>query len=313
MRPSRVDGGREVTVAGMRPVADRLVEVLLVAADGARLPRWAPGAHVDLVLPTGLTRPYSLAGDPGDGSSWRLLVARSADGDGAGAYVHDVLRPGHALRARGPRHLFPLGGASRYLFVSSGAGIAPLLPMARLVRGARVYPWSLLHVDRSSRETALRDEVAGLGPDARAVAGHAPWLRAVAAALPGTAVYACGSSRFVDAVAEAAGSDVDLHRQRFDAPSRQTGAGRPYEVVLARRNERIRVEAGANLLTSLHAAGVEVAVSCGAGICGACVVGVIEGGVEHRDSILTDAERGAGRRIVTCVSAAAGARLVLDL
>ena len=308
-----VDRGRQVTVAGIRPMADRLVEVLLVAADGTHLPRWTPGAHVDLVLPTGLARPYSLAGDPGDDRSWRLLVARSADEDGAGAYVHDVLRPGHALRVRGPRHLFPLGGAPRYLFVSSGAGVAPLLPMARLVRSARVYPWSLLHVDRSSRETALRDEVAGLGPDARTVADRAPLLRAVSAAQPGTAVYACGSSRFVDAVAEAAGPDVEVHRQRFDAPSRGTGTGRPYEVVLARRGERIRVEAGANLLTALHGAGADVAVSCGAGICGACLVSVVEGAVEHRDSILTDGERGAGRRIVTCVSTAAGARLVLDL
>ncbi|QNG38773.1 oxidoreductase [Geodermatophilaceae bacterium NBWT11] len=313
MTPAPADRGRTVTVSAVRPVADRLVEVLLVAGDGTPLPRWTPGAHVDLVLPTGLTRPYSLAGDPGDGRSWRLLVARSADQDGAGAYVHDVLRPGHVLRVRGPRQLFAVGGAPRYLFASAGAGIAPLLPMARLVRSARVYPWSLVHVDRSGPGTPLGQEVADLGPAARTVADRASLLEVVAAAQPGTSVYACGSSRLVQAVAEAAAPGVQVHVQRFDAPTRTTGADRAYEVVLARRGERMQVAAGTNLLTTLHAAGAEVAVSCGVGICGACVVGIVEGAVEHRDSVLTGQERAAGRLIVTCVSTAAEARLVLDL
>jgi ferredoxin-NADP reductase len=309
MTSPRTDRGREVAVAGVRPVADRIVEVLLEPADGGRLPRWAPGAHVDLVLPTGLARPYSLAGDPGDTRRWRLLVARSGPG-GAAEYIHDMLRPGVAVWVRGPRHLFPLGGSSRYLFLASGAGIAPLLPMARMVRAARVYPWSLVHVDDSRENGSLRAEIEGLGPTARTVPDHAT---ALADLPPGTGVYAAGSSRFVDAVAAAAGPDVEVHRQRFDAPARASGTERPYEVVLARRGERIRVEAGANLLRSLQEAGADIPISCGAGICGACVVPVVEGAVEHRDSILTTAERSAGRRIVTCVSTAAADRLVLDL
>ena len=203
MTSAAVDRGRAVVVDRIRPVADRLVEVLLVAADGARLPRWAPGAHVDLVLPTGLARPYSLAGDPGDDRSWRLLVARSTDGDGAGAYVHDVLRPGDAVRVRGPRHLFPLGGAPRYLFVSSGAGIAPRYPWPDWYAAPASTPgpcctWTV------PAGNALRDEVAGLGAG-RPGSGRAPLLQAVSSASPGTAVYACGSSRFVDAVAEPPG------------------------------------------------------------------------------------------------------------
>jgi ferredoxin-NADP reductase len=311
MTPDPGDRGRECTVTGVRPVADRIVEVRLEAADGGRLPRWTPGAHVDLVLPTGLTRPYSLAGDPTE-RSWRLLVARSP-GAGASAHVHDALRAGDAVRVRGPRHLFLLGGGSRYLFLCSGAGIAPLLPMARMVRAARVYPWSLVHVDTSSRLLSLRAEVEGLGPTASVAPTHAGGLAALESLPRGTAVYAAGSSRFVDAVAESADPDVEVHRQRFDAPPPAAGAGRPYDVVLARRSESIRVEAGANLLSSLREAGADVPVSCGAGICGACVVPVLEGAVEHRDSVLTAAERRAGGRIVSCVSRAAGGRLVLDL
>jgi ferredoxin-NADP reductase len=310
--PAPGASGRDMTVAGIRRVADRLVEVLLQPADGAPLPRWAPGAHVDLVLATGLTRPYSLAGDPDDVRSWRLLVAHGSPA-GASAYVHERLCPGDAVRVRGPRHLFALGGGSRFLFLASGAGIAPLLPMARLVRSARVYPWSLVHVDDSSSHLALHEEVHALGDEARSLTTHAAALREVGALPPGTAVYAAGSSRFVDAVAEVAGPDVDVHRQRFDAPSLSPGVGRPYEVVLARRGERLRVEPGANLLTSLRDAGADVPVSCGGGICGACVLPVLEGAVAHRDSVLSASERSDGRLIVSCVSTAAGDRLVLDL
>ena len=311
MTPVPGDRGRECTVTGVRPVADRITEVRLQAADGGRLPRWAPGAHVDLVVPTGLARPYSLAGDPAE-RSWRLLVARSP-GAGASAHVHDALRAGDTVRVRGPRHRFALGGGGRYLFLCSGAGIAPLLPMARMVRATRVYPWSLVHVDTSSRLLSLRAEVEELGPTASVVPTHAEGLAALEGLPRGTAVYAAGSSRFVDAVAETAGADAAVHRQRFDAPARASGPDRPYEVVLARRGERIRVEPGTDLRTALHDAGADVPVSCGAGICGACVVPVLQGAVEHRDSVLTAGERTAGRRIVTCVSRAAGERLVLDL
>jgi ferredoxin len=182
-----------------------------------------------------------------------------------------------------------------------------------MVGAARVYPWSLVLVDASREHSSLRDEVARLGPAAQTVTTHAAALAVLADLRPGTAVYAAGSSRFVDAVAESADPDVEVHRQRFDAPPPAAGAGRPYDVVLARRSESIRVEAGANLLSSLREAGADVPVSCGAGICGACVVPVLEGAVEHRDSVLTAAERRAGGRIVSCVSRAAGGRLVLDL
>lgn len=313
MTPAGANAGREAAVTAVRPVGDRIVEVLLAPTDG-RFPRWAPGAHVDLVLPDGLVRPYSLAGDPHDDRSWRLLVARSgAAGSSSSAYVHDVLRAGDLVRVRAPRNLFPLEGSSRYLFLAAGAGIAPLLPMVRRVRDARLYPWALLHVDRSQVHTSLRAEVEDLGTGARTVSGHSPVRTALTGAPPGTAVYACGSSRFVDAVAEVARPRLRVHRERFDAPSRATGTDRPFELVLTRRGERIRVEAGTPIVTALHRAGVDVPVSCGAGICGACVLDVAGGTVEHRDSLLSPQERAAGRRVVTCVSQAAGPVLALDV
>lgn len=281
------------------------VEVRLAAADGAALPRWAPGAHVDLVLPGGLVRPYSLCGDPRDTATWRLLVRRAGR---ASAYVHDQLQVGDVVHARGPRDRFVLGAAARYLFVASGAGIAPLLPMARWVAAARIYPWQLLHLDGG--RSLLADEVQTLGTTADDFALVAD---AVLAAPDGTAVYACGSARFVDAVADLAGQKLDLHRQQFDRPEPVPGGTPACELVLARRGDTIPVPAGTSLLDALLDAGVPVPVACGVGICGACIVPLLEGTVRHRDSILTDAERATGRSVVTCVSAADSARLVLDV
>ncbi|GAA3388971.1 PDR/VanB family oxidoreductase [Cryptosporangium minutisporangium] len=295
--------GRPLVVDSRRPADAVTVEIRLTAADGGALPRWAPGAHIDLVLPSGLVRPYSLCGDPHDTTSWRLLVRRAGD---ASAYVHDRLQVGDVVHARGPRDRFPLVAAARYLFLAGGAGIAPLLPMVRWVAAARIYPWQLLHLDRDA--SLLADETLGT-----TVGEFGLVADAVRAAADGTAVYACGSARFVDAVAELAGNRLDLHRQQFDRPEPVPGGTPACELVLARRGDTIPVPAGTSLLDALLDAGVPVPVSCGVGICGACIVPLLDGTVRHRDSILTDTERASGRSVVTCVSAADSARLVLDV
>lgn len=301
-------------------MGNRTVELLLTDPVGAPLPRWQPGAHIDLVLADGLIRPYSLAGAPSDTACWRLLVRcpRAEDGRGvdgsASTYVRDVLATGDRVRAHGPHDRFRLEGARAYLFLASGAGIAPVLPMARMVGAARVYPWSLIHVDRGAGPGALPTEVLSLGQRA-AVQEDLDIEAVLAVAEPGTAVYVCGPGRFVTAVEEAARRipHVQVRRQRFDATASQGGTGFPCDVVLARRNEHVHVDAGTAVLTALLDAGVDVPYACGAGICGACAVRVLDGPVDHRDSVLTEQERDAGRVLLTCVSRPAGDRIVLDL
>lgn len=303
-------GSTPAEVASLRPVSDEVVEVLLAPVDGPRLPRWSPGAHVDLVLPTGLTRPYSLAGDPA-APTWRLLVGHGSAG-GSAAYIHNGLRVGDPVTVRGPRHRFSLGGGARYLFLASGTGIAPILPMVRMVRGSRIHPWALVHRDGSPSGSPLALEVAGLGDDVRRVSDLESALDVVRAAQVATCVVVCGSGHFVDAVSEACPPGVYLRRQQFDGEvTGGGGASRPFEVTLARRGETLRVEAGQRLIDVLQEADAAVPISCGAGICGACVVPVVAGEVDHRDSMLTPAER--GERIVTCVSSCRGDQLVLDL
>lgn len=311
---------RDLVVRDKRPVGARTVELLLGDPDGGKLPRWPPGAHIDLLLPRQLIRPYSLAGDPCDTAGWRLLIrcppaADNRDAAGsASAYVRDALAVGDRVRARGPYDRFRLAGAPVYLFLASGAGIAPLLPMARLIQAARVYPWSLAHVDRGPESGALRAEVLSLGPGA-SVHEELDIDATLTAAAPGTAVYVCGPSRFVTAVEEAAQRTphVRVHRQRFDAAAPRDGSGRPCDIVLARRDEHVHVDADTPVLTALLDAGVDVPYACGAGICGACAVRVIDGPIDHRDSVLTRRERDGGAVIITCVSRAAGDGITLDL
>ncbi|PAK26238.1 hypothetical protein CJD44_11595 [Streptomyces sp. alain-838] len=310
---------RDLVVREIRPVGARTVELLLGDPDGAVLPGWPAGAHIDLLLPNGLVRPYSLAGDPRGAVDWRLLIRHPPVGDERTAndsvsmYVRDVLTPGDRVRSRGPYDRFRLTGAGAYLFLASGAGIAPLLPMARLIRAARVYPWRLVHVDREGEAGALRQEVLSLGPHASVTSELD--LGEIFAAPTGAAVYVCGPDRFVSSVEEAAQQMPQLvvHRQRFDATEPGSGGGRPCDLLLARRGERVRVDAGIPVLTALLDAGVQVPYACGAGICGACAVRVIDGEIAHRDSLLTRSERDAGSVMITCVSRPAGDSVVLDL
>ncbi|WP_405181050.1 iron-sulfur cluster-binding domain-containing protein [Nocardia sp. NBC_01377] len=307
----------DLVVLAKRKVADRMVELVLCSPDGTDLPAWPLGAHIDLVLPQSRIRPYSLCGDPADRTRWRVLVRhehfrQNSTEASASRYIHDHLAPGDRIGCRGPHDRFRLVGASSFAFLASGAGIAPLLPMARAIAAARIYPWSLVYMSRDDEEGPLRREVSSLGPRATVVSEY-DLDRTFAAAAPSAAVYVCGGSNLVDRaeVAAAQHPRVSLHRQRFDAPSRTGGAS--CDVLLARRGERIHVPAETSLLTALRANGIDVPFSCGAGICGACVVAVLSGRVEHRDSILTRAERDAGSQVVTCVSRAADHHLTLDL
>jgi ferredoxin-NADP reductase len=305
-------------VLGERSVTDRVVLVRLGAPDGSALPGWSPGGHIDLVLPNGLVRPYSLCGRQDDRREWRILVRREDESRGGSAYVHDRLRPGDLLGYRGPRAWFRLGAARRYLFLAGGVGIAPLIPMARLLTASHL-PWSMGWAGDRNEGAALVAEVPDLaaqimltpaGDEGRAVVE--PLLDGLE---PGTAVYACGSAPFMEAVRRARpeGRDIDLQEQWFGAPAAAGNGDRSVEIELARSGVSFTVPPGISLVTALRRMGVVVPVSCGAGICGACLVPVLDGVPEHRDRVLSGRRRARGDAIITCVSRARSSRLVLDL
>ncbi|MFE7934242.1 PDR/VanB family oxidoreductase [Streptomyces sp. NPDC057456] len=290
-------------VAARRTVAEGVVELRL---EGRELPRWEPGAHLDLVLPSGLVRQYSLCGDPEDTSSYTVATRLVTDGRGGSREVHEQLREGTEVEVRGPRNRFPLVEAPSYVFVAGGIGITPILPMLRaLAAGAE---WRLLHAGRTRASMPFLEEVAALGGQDRVtvVEGRAE-LDALLTDLPeGTAVYCCGPEGLMTAVEERV---PHVRLERFTA--RTVRDGDPFEVELRRTGRVVTVAADSTVLAAVRAELPDTLYSCEQGFCGTCQQRVLAGEVEHRDELLTDAERDDSMLI--CVSRSRGERLVLDM
>ena len=313
-----VEHEQDCVVARRTVVADGVVALELRPAGGGDLPVWAPGAHVDLVLPDHL-RQYSLCGDCADRGLWRIAVLREPDGRGGSAYVHDELGEGDTVRVRGPRNHFALDEAERYLFIAGGIGITPILPMvvAAQARGAR---WELLYGGRRRDSMAFLDELAVHGPAVRPWPQDEQGLLDLDAALgtpsEDTLVYCCGPEPLLAAVEErcAAWAPGSLRLERFAAkapdPDLEDTA---FEVVLDQSGLTLTVEPGVSILDTCMDAGVDVPCSCEEGICGTCETDVLEGLPEHRDSVLSESERSSGEVMMLCVSRARTPRLVLDL
>ena len=152
----------QLLVRSMTAESDGVLSIELVDPQGHELPSWEPGAHLDVQLTAGLSRQYSLSGDPHDRRRYRIAVLREPAGRGGSAYVHDVLRPGHLVGYTGPRNHFRLEPSPAYLFIAGGIGITPILPMVARVEaeGAR---WSLVYGGRTASSMAFTDELAARG------------------------------------------------------------------------------------------------------------------------------------------------------
>jgi ferredoxin-NADP reductase len=273
------------------------------------------------MLPTGVTRQYSLCGPVTDTARWRVAVLREPDGRGGSQWIHDRLVEGGELRVRGPRNNFPLRPAARYLFVGGGIGITPLLPMIAEAEAAGAE-WSLLYGGRTRASMAFLPELEGYGERVTVRPQDQYGLLDLAGFLgdpdPSALVYCCGPAGLIDAVeTHCAGRPVGaLNVERFAAAVRQPAddeAEQPIEVELRASGTTLTVPPGLSVLKAVEQAGVPVLSSCEEGICGSCETPVLEGEVDHRDSLLTDDERAANDTMLICVSRARGRRLVLDL
>ncbi|MGX1672928.1 PDR/VanB family oxidoreductase [Streptomyces sp. NPDC055400] len=301
-------------VARHESVADGVVQLRL---EGQDLPAWEPGAHLDLVLPSGLIRQYSLCGDPEDTSSYTVATRLIEDGRGGSREVHEQLHEGSEVEVRGPRNRFPLtAGAPSYVFVAGGIGITPVLPMLRALE-ARGADWRLLYAGRTRASMPFLEEAEKLGGErgrVRVVAedeeGRPDLAGLLAQAAPDTAVYCCGPEGLMEAVAAALPGHCALHLERF-APHTSADGNGPFEVELRRTGRTVPVPAGTSVLAAVRAEVPSVAYSCEQGFCGTCQQRVLEGEIDHRDELLTDSERDDSMLI--CVSRARGERLVLDL
>ncbi|TDB87791.1 oxidoreductase [Actinomadura sp. 7K534] len=304
----------EVLVEGRVELADGVVGLTLRAVDGGELPSWRPGAHVDVVLGDGLVRQYSLCGDPGDLRTWRLGVLKEGLGS---TVVHERVRPGDKLVVRGPRNNFALEDASGYLFLAGGIGITPILPMVAAADAAGVE-WRLVYGGRRRSAMAFLDVLSAYGRKVEIRPqdefGLLDIEGALAEAGPGTLVYCCGPEPMLAAAEErcAVLAPGSLRTERF-TPKPVTGPSEAFEVELALSGRTLTVEPGLSILETVEKAGVNVLSSCREGTCGTCETPVLEGEPDHRDSVLTEAERADGSFMMICVSRARGPRLVLEL
>ncbi|HZZ05001.1 PDR/VanB family oxidoreductase [Paraburkholderia sp.] len=314
----------DVQITGMRLEAAGVISLELQTPDRSPLPAWTAGSHVDLVLPSGLTRQYSLCGDIDDTLRLRIAVLLVPTGRGGSREVHSGLRLGQTVTIRGPRNAFELQPADSFLFVAGGIGITPILPMIRAVQKANAK-WHLMYGGRSRASMAFIPELQRTG------GGNVEILPAdevglldldsvVARAAAGAQVYSCGPGALLDALtARFAAADLSdsLHIERFGAAPVASGttdskAG-SLRVILARSGATVDVPSDCSVMSALRDAGHCVPSSCEQGICGMCETRVLDGVPDHRDSLLTESERERSDTMMVCVSRARSPTITLDL
>jgi ferredoxin-NADP reductase len=307
-------------VAGIRAEATHIRSYRLVGANGARLPTFTPGAHIDVFLKSGLVRQYSLINDPASGEEYLIAVKRDADGRGGSRELHDTVNDGDILTISAPRNMFEIAyDAPAHIFIAGGIGITPILSMVRTLarRGAtwclhycvhdepgaaflpllRQGPYARhLTVHVSSGDSANRLDVQSLVGKIGTSAAH---------------LYCCGPSGLMASVNEACAEwpAGRLHSESFGIVPQ--AENRPFEIEIADIGKTIVVSSQDSILDAMRRAGLQVPFLCRQGVCGTCVVDVLDGVPLHRDTVLFDNERST--KIVTCCSRSASRRLKLRL
>jgi ferredoxin-NADP reductase len=320
-KPAYREVEAELAVVAREQVAEGVVVVRLAAADGADLPEWSAGAHIDLVFDNGLTRQYSLCGSTAVRSEWVIGVLLDPQSRGGSKFVHQQLHEGATVMVRGPRNHFALAGAERYQFIAGGIGITPIRTMidAAQARGAE---WNLLYGGRTRASMAFVDE---LGEYADRVTVHPadehgllPLAELLGEPRAGTLVYCCGPEPLLNAVEDACRRwpEGSLQIERFAAKAVSEpppGALETFDVECRRSGVTVTVPGEQSIYEALEAAGIDVLGSCMEGVCGTCECEVLSGEPDHRDSVLSDADRARNDAIMICVSRARSERLVLDI
>lgn len=303
--------------------AQAVAVITLMAANGAPLPAYTAGAHIDVHLPGGLVRQYSLCGDPRERSNYRLAVLKDPASRG-GSIAVQTLTEGATLSIGEPRNHFPLApDAAYHVLCGGGIGITPMITMAWELHAAG-KPFELHYSARSRSQAALLGELASVPWASKATlyfddeGTKLDPVAALEAAPAGRHIYVCGPTGFMDWVmyrARAAGlTSHEIHREYFSAPAHEvTTPDAAFEVVAKKSGRSVKVEAGQSIRDALKTIGIKVDVSCEEGVCGTCLCTVLEGEPDHRDAYLTDEEREANDQILVCCSRSKSPRLVLDI
>lgn len=287
--------------------------------DGAGLPPFAAGAHVDLAIAGGGLRQYSLCNDPAETHRYVIAVALEAQGRGGSSWLHRDCAVGDILEIGIPRCLFPLVETAPFsVLIAGGIGVTPIWAMAQRLRrlgrpfalhfGARSRALAPLLAMIEDAEVPVRTYFADEGESL------IDFAQILADAPAEAHFYACGPAAMLDAYQAALGTipAPRVHLERFANEAEQARDG-GFAVTLARRGKTLEVKDGQTILEALRGAGIHAPFSCAQGVCGACETTILDGLADHRDAVLTEAERAEGKTMMICCSGARTARLVLDL
>lgn len=318
------DDWRTLRVTSTKPVASGVLELRLSDPNGGALPRWEPGAHLEVETLSGI-RQYSLCG-PASNEDYQIAILRQDDGRGGSRHLHESAAAGSELRVRGPRNHFPLvDDAEDYILIAGGIGITPLKAMAEHL-SSRGLPWRLHYGGRWAASMAYVEEIQQLDPDRVQVKpqdshGMLDLAAILADAHSGTVVYCCGPSGLLDAATtEVQKSRArELHVERFTASTtppvdRGTEQGEDTFIVeLAASGGEVEVSSGQSILEAVRNRLPDVLSSCEDGHCGTCETRVIDGIPLHRDTVLTQSEQDSNETMMICVGRSCSKKLILDL
>jgi vanillate monooxygenase ferredoxin subunit len=296
----------------------------LARPDGSTLPGFSAGSHIDVQLPNGQTRQYSLCNDAGEQHRYRIAVLRDPKTRGGSASMHDAVKEGDTLLISEPRNHFPLVHAQRTLLFAGGIGVTPLLCMAQRL-AAIGSDFTLHYCTRSKDRTAFAEEIAASayqdrvkfhfddGPPSQKLNID----RVLATPEAGTHLYVCGPTGFITWVVQSAErlgwAKDQVHVEYFGAEAQDTVGDKAFQVKIASSGALVEVPANQTVTQALQAHGIEILTSCEQGVCGTCITRVLQGECDHRDLYFTDEEKAKHDQFTPCCSRAKSAVLVLDL
>lgn len=294
----------------------------LESADGEELPEFQAGAHLSVKVPDGMTRHYSLCGDPENRRTYEIAIKREANGRGGSRSLVGETEEGQFIEVGSPVTGFGLDEkAKSFLLVAGGIGITPIRSMVFQLLAAGLRDFKVVYLTRDAESTAFLDEIKSGSWGKKVVIHHdhgdsAQFLdlwKFFEKPVPGCHVYCCGPKRLMDEVKDMTGHwpSAAIHFESFGADTKARADDRAFTVQLARSDKTFQVGTQQSLLYALKEHGILVPSSCESGTCGSCKVKLLEGNADHRDLVLMDEER--GDYIMACVSRACSDKLVLDL
>lgn len=290
---------------------------------GSVLPGFSAGSHVDVHLPNGLTRQYSLCNDPLDKHRYVIGVLRDPESRGGSIAMHDTLNLGDTVEISLPKNHFPLAHGGRHsLLIAGGIGVTPILCMAERLFNIGA-DFTMHYCVRSPDRAAFMDRIRQSAYSGRvhlhiSEQGQRLDFRALLSQCdPATHIYVCGPAGFMDAVLAAAKDlawpETQIHREYFEAAGHDTSLDRPFDVKIASTGRIIHIPRDKSVTAVLAACGIDIPTSCSEGVCATCLTHVLEGEIEHNDMVLNAEQRAKNDQFMPCCSRARGTLLVLDL